>query len=140
MEAYAATIISTNLRNTVCSPIDTTTLAGYFIAGLKRKVAVVLTANTDIAAMHDLQMVIKASVDMEVTLDLAAKHVPSASAVFAPSSSAHGPHRNSGGRHAYAIGPYNGAIVAGVAVGGHQTLSTVPMLNLTVLQALLLAG
>ena len=34
VEAYAATIISTNLRIIVCSPFATTALAGYFIAGI----------------------------------------------------------------------------------------------------------
>lgn len=105
VEAYSATFMSTHLRIIVGSPIDTSPLAGYFVADLNRKVANALTASTDIAAMHDLTMVIKDAVDMEAKLDLAARQVPAANAFYAWASG-HGPQRSSGGQDANSVGPY----------------------------------
>ena len=67
VEAHIDTFLSTNMRITVSSPTDKTTLAGYFVAGLlKHKVKDALsTSATNVEAMHDLPQVMEAAVDLE---------------------------------------------------------------------------
>ena len=71
------------MRITIGTFIDTTTVGGYFVAGLKRKVKDALsTSATNVEAVHDLPRVMEAAVDVEIKLDLAVKQVHSVNAAI----------------------------------------------------------
>ena len=73
VEAFAAHFRNVNSRITVGSPIDTTTLATYFVNGLKGKVAKALATVTSLETMQKLDLVIVAAEEMEAKLNLADK-------------------------------------------------------------------
>ena len=73
VESFASHFRNVNSRITVGSPIDTTTLAGYFIHGLKSKLASALAAHCSLATMQELDAVISAAEEMEAKQNLAAK-------------------------------------------------------------------
>ena len=82
VEHFAALFRSTNNRVTVGSPIDTTTLAGWFVGGLKSSVSKAIVGHEPLSTMQDLDLVISAAEDMEAKLSLAAKQVhPSVNAL-----------------------------------------------------------
>ena len=71
VEAFASHFRNVNSRITVCSPIDTTTLATYFVNGLKGKVAKALATVTSLDTMQKIDLVIVAAEEMEAKLNLA---------------------------------------------------------------------
>ena len=75
VERFAALITSTNDCVTVGSPIDTTTLAGWFVSGLKPSVYKGIIGHEPLSTMQDLDLVISAAKDMEAKLSLASKQV-----------------------------------------------------------------
>ena len=82
VEAFAAHFRNVNSRITVGSAIDTTTLAGYFVTGLKARLAEALATVTSLPTMQDLDLVIAAAEEMEAKLNLAAKQaIPSVAMV-----------------------------------------------------------
>lgn len=81
VEAFAAHFRNVN---TLGSPIDTTTLAGYFVAGLKSRLAEALATVTSLITMQDLDLVIAAAEEMEAKLSLAAKQAIPSVAVVSP--------------------------------------------------------
>ncbi|KAA6422958.1 MAG: hypothetical protein FRX49_06947 [Trebouxia sp. A1-2] len=81
VEAYASKFRNVNSRITVGSPIDTTTLATYFVNGLKPKVSKALATNTSLDTLHDLELTIAASEEMEARLNLADKQAPAVAAL-----------------------------------------------------------
>ncbi|DBA79294.1 TPA: hypothetical protein ACH3X2_007814 [Trebouxia sp. C0005] len=76
IELYASRFRNVNNRITVGSPIDTITLATYFINGLEPKVSKALATNTSLDTLHDLELAIAASEEMEARLNLADKQAP----------------------------------------------------------------
>ena len=70
VQAFSDLFLSTNMRMTVVSPIDATTLAGYYKASLKRKVKEALSTSMPVDAMHDLHIIITSAVNMEPKLNL----------------------------------------------------------------------
>ncbi|KAL3153156.1 hypothetical protein ABBQ38_011909 [Trebouxia sp. C0009 RCD-2024] len=100
VEAFAAHFRSVKSRITVGSPIDTSTLAGYFLNGLKKHIVAALTVTVSLATMQDLDLLITAAEEMDAKLSLFAKQAPSANAVT-PSPSGgdgYGPVRRGRGR------------------------------------------
>ena len=73
VESFASHFRSVNSRISVGSFIDTTTLASYFVHGLKSKLASALAAHCSLATMQELDSVISAAEEMEAKLNLAAK-------------------------------------------------------------------
>ena len=53
VESFASHFRNVNSRISVGSPIDTTTLAGYFVHGLKTKLATALAAHCSLATMQE---------------------------------------------------------------------------------------
>ena len=85
VESFASHFRSVNSRISVGSPIDTTTLASYFVRGLKSKLASALAAHCFLATMQELDSVISAAEEMEAKLNLVAKQdQPSLAAIAAP--------------------------------------------------------
>ena len=82
VESFALHFRNVHSCITVGSPIDTNTLAGQFVCGLKSKLATALAAHCSLATMQELDAVISAAEEMEVKLKLAAKQdQPSLTAV-----------------------------------------------------------
>ena len=95
VETFASHFRSVNSHISVGSPIDTTTLASYFVRGLKSKLASALAAHCFLATMQKLNSVISAAEGMEAKLNLAAKQdQPSLAAVTAPQHGGSGAVRN----------------------------------------------
>ncbi|KAL3158626.1 hypothetical protein ABBQ32_011378 [Trebouxia sp. C0010 RCD-2024] len=65
VEAFATEFRNINSRITVGTPIDTTTLAGYFFSGLKKKVSNALTTHESLQTIHSLALLIPAAEEME---------------------------------------------------------------------------
>ena len=73
VESFASHFRNVNSRISVGSPIDTTTLANYFVHGLKSKLAKALAVHCTLATMQELDSVISAAEEMDAKLNLAAK-------------------------------------------------------------------
>ena len=58
VEAYAADFRSVNSRITVGSPTDTSTLAGYFLNGLKKHIVAALTVTISLPTMQNSDLLI----------------------------------------------------------------------------------
>ncbi|DBB00233.1 TPA: hypothetical protein ACH3X1_014062 [Trebouxia sp. C0004] len=61
VESFASHFRNVKSRISVGSPVDTTTLAGYFVPGLKTKLATALAAHCSLATMQELDSVISAA-------------------------------------------------------------------------------
>ena len=105
VEIFSAHFRSVNSRITVGSPIDTTTLAGYFLHGIKPRIFEAMSGYVPMGAMQDVDLAIAAAEDMEAKLSLVDKQVqPSVNALqhatsgFKPTNSrrsqGRGPNRN----------------------------------------------
>lgn len=73
VEAFASHFRSITSRITVRSPIDTTTLAVYFVRGLQEKLAKVLAAHCSLVTLQELDPIISAAEEMEAKPKLASK-------------------------------------------------------------------
>ena len=111
VEAFASHFRTVNSRITVGSPIDTTTLANFFVRGLKEKLAKALAAHCSLSIMQELDPLISAAEEMEAKLNLASKQEqPSLAALQhadernTPQRGGHGPARRPGRRGGR--GPY----------------------------------
>ena len=108
VESFASHFRSVNSRISVGSPIDTTTLASYFVRGLKSKLASALAAHCSLATMQELDSVISAAEEMEAKLNLAAKQdQPSLAAIAAPQRGDSGAARKARGGAAGGCTPYS---------------------------------
>ncbi len=74
---FSAHFRSVNSRITVGSPIDTTTLAGYFLHGIKSKIFKAMSGFVPMEAMQNVDLAIAAAEDMEAKLSLVDKQVQS---------------------------------------------------------------
>ena len=92
VEAFAAHFRNVNSRITVGSPIDTTTLATYFVNGLKGKVAKALATVTSLDTMQKLDLVIVAAEEMEAKLNLADRRANPTSAALNADEGRSAPH------------------------------------------------
>ncbi|DBA69136.1 TPA: hypothetical protein ACH3X2_013104 [Trebouxia sp. C0005] len=115
VEEYATAFRQMNSRITVRSPVETTTLAVWFISGLKDNILRAMRTHESIATMHDLDLAIDAAISMEAKLNLASRQAaPSVAVATAANGQGHGPVRNRGGR---GRGNSNPPICAGVVAG-----------------------
>ena len=118
VESFASHFRNVNSRISVGSPIDTTTLAGYFVHSLKTKLATALAAHCSLATVQELDSVISAAEEMEAKLNLAAKQDhPSLAAVAGGYGSAKKPRGNTAGHSSYARGSGNAGNAGNAASG-----------------------
>ncbi|KAL3154644.1 hypothetical protein ABBQ32_014091 [Trebouxia sp. C0010 RCD-2024] len=82
VEAFASHFRTVNSRITVGSPIDTTTLANFFVRGLNEKLAKALAAHCSLSIMQELDPLISAAEEMEAKLNLASKQEQPSLAAF----------------------------------------------------------
>ncbi|KAL3132205.1 hypothetical protein ABBQ32_008796 [Trebouxia sp. C0010 RCD-2024] len=97
--------------NRPAHPIDTTTLANFFVRGLKAKLAKALAAHCSLSVMQELDPLISAAEEMEAKLNLASKQEQPSLAAWqhadgrnTPQRGGHGPARRPGRRGGR--GPY----------------------------------
>ena len=111
VESFAAHFRNVNSCIIVGSPIETTTLASYFVHDLKSKLASALATHCSLATMQELDVVISVAEEMEAKLNLAAKQ-DQPSLNLAAVTSSYGAARQprntvAGGRSPYARGGSN---------------------------------
>jgi len=110
VEAYVAEFNAVNARIQFGTPIDTSTLAGYFMQGLKTKIAKSIAQTEPIEVTHDLVKLMSAVEGMEAKLNLADKQAQPSLAAMHHAGGRCTPQR---GGHAQARmarpnnGPYN---------------------------------
>jgi len=110
VEAYVAEFNAVNARIQFGTPIDTSTLAGYFMQGLKTKIAKSIAQTEPIEVTHDLVKLMSAVEGMEAKLNLADKQAQPSLAAMHHAAGRYTPQR---GGHAQARmprpnnGPYN---------------------------------
>ena len=82
VEAFSSHFRLVKSHITVGTPIDTPTLANYFVQGLNRRVSKPLAAHYSIDVKSDLELVIPTAEEMEAKLNLAEKQAhPSVAAI-----------------------------------------------------------
>ena len=86
VETYAATFRSTNSRITVGTPIDSTTMSGDFLHGLKGPIAKALATHEPMSTMQDLELLMAAAEEMEAEISLSSKQAPTVNAAVLPRS------------------------------------------------------